>query len=239
MGNIDQITRAAHLKLLKAFAKATKTFALAGGTALELYYLNHRFSRDLDFFSPTYSPKEVEEIIQKFSQTIGTKAKLEDELTTSHQAKVRFYTIKLKGAAAPLKIDFIEDIFNPKPTIIKFKGVPVYSAKNIYLQKIITITGAFLIKDEIGKEIPAGRKEVRDIIDIFYLSKKIAPLSKFLKTLDRHYQRGMVQWYRSYSRQDVKLGLLDLALYDKEFDISAMIKYLDQEINKFMREEIK
>ena len=236
---MEKIIRETQMKLLKAFAGSAGTFALAGGTALELYYLKHRFSRDLDFFSPKYETKEIEIIINKFSKALGAPLKFENELVASNKAKVRFYSAPVKGSDTPLKIDFIEDAFIKTPAIINFEGVPVYSAKNIYFQKIIALVGSFLIIDELGREIPAGRKEVRDIVDLYYLSKKIEPLHTFLKTLDRQYQRGIIQWYRSYSRQDVKIGVLDLYLYDKNYDASEMIGYLDAEIKKFMEEEIK
>lgn len=236
---MTQAIRDVQIKLLETLAGAAGTFALSGGTALELFYLKHRFSRDLDFFSPEYQTEEIDALTQKFSQTLKAPVKLESELFASNKAKIRFYTVKIKGAEAPLKIDFIEDVFLKNPTIAKFDGVPVYSAKNIYFQKIITLVGSFLIKDEIGREIPAGRKEVRDVVDIYYLSKKIEPLHKFLNTLERQYQRGVIQWYRSYSRQDVKLGAFDLALYDRNFDVSELIYYLDSEIKAFMGKELK
>ena len=236
---MEQLIRDAQLNLLKAFAGAAGSFALAGGTALELYYLKHRFSRDLDFFSPQYESEEIDALAQKLGETANAPLRLESELVASNKARVRFYTVKIKGALAPLKIDFIEDVFLKNPEIVKFDNLPVYSAKNIYFQKIIALTGSFLIKDEIGREIPAGRKEPMDAVDIYYLSKKITPLHKFLKTVDRQYQRGIIQWYRSYSRQDIKLGVLDLDLYDEIFDVSEMISYLDNEIKEFMEKEIK
>lgn len=47
---MDRAIRKAQKDVLKVFAGKAKDFALAGGTALELYYLHHRFSADLDFF---------------------------------------------------------------------------------------------------------------------------------------------------------------------------------------------
>jgi len=47
---MDEIVRRIQLKVLQEFSKLSKTFALSGGTALELFYLGHRFSKDLDFF---------------------------------------------------------------------------------------------------------------------------------------------------------------------------------------------
>lgn len=119
---MDTAIRQAQLKILEAFSKSSKTFALSGGTALELFYLKHRFSRDLDFF---------------------------------------------------------------------------------------------------------------------YISMKIFPLHEFLKNVPREQQRGIIQWYRSYSRQEFKLGVLDLDIYDRKFNVTFMIKHLDNEIKKFMDELLK
>jgi len=41
--------------ILEEFSRENCNFALSGGTAVELCYLNHRFSGDLDFFSTTYN----------------------------------------------------------------------------------------------------------------------------------------------------------------------------------------
>jgi predicted nucleotidyltransferase component of viral defense system len=60
-------------KILDVFVKNTKNFALSGGTALELYYLNHRFSADLDFFSPQYKIKEIEDLIYAIKKTLKLK----------------------------------------------------------------------------------------------------------------------------------------------------------------------
>ncbi len=235
---MDKYLRDVQLKLLETFGETTKTFALAGGTALELFYLKHRFSRDLDFFSPGYNVKEIGNIIDKFGKTIGAPVKYENEFVSLSHAKVRFYSVKPKGINDPLKIDFVEDVLFDKPTIRRFNNIPVYDVKNIYFQKIVTLTGANLSKDETGREVTTGRKEARDIYDLYCLSKKIKPLHKYLKNLDSKYQRGIIHWYRSYSRQEAKIGMLDLDIYDSEFDVSEMIGYLDCEIKKFMAEAI-
>ena len=60
--------RDAQQKILKVFSKTAKNFALAGGTALELYYLNHRFSADLDFFSSTYDTAEIHALVCAFKK---------------------------------------------------------------------------------------------------------------------------------------------------------------------------
>jgi len=233
---MEKTIRDIQLKLLKSFAKEARTFALSGGTALELFYLKHRFSRDLDFFSPKYDLKEINRLVQTFGEAINGPVSLENEFFAPNHAKVRFYTVKPKGTSSALKIDFVEDVFFDKPAIKKFNGIPVYDARNIYFQKIITLTGSRPAKDETGREITTGRREARDAFDIYYLSRKIKALHVFMKTLDRQYQRGIIQWYRSYSRHDIKLGVLDLDIYDKNFSVSEMIRHIDAEIKKFMAE---
>jgi hypothetical protein len=48
----------------------------------------------------------------------------------------------------------------------------------------------------------------------------------------------MIQWYRTYSRQDFKLEFLDYELYDKNINGKEIIWYLDEEIKLFVAGEI-
>lgn len=233
---MDQKIRSAQNMILGVFAKNAKNFSLAGGTALELYYLHHRFSKDLDFFSPKYSAQEIKTLVAEFEKTANKKIKLEAEFTIRGRARVCFYIVPVKGSRLPLKIDFVEDVVFTSPDIERISGVRVYSAENIYLLKIMAIAGVKPLSDEVGREnFEGGRREARDVFDIYTLSKKIKPLHLFLKTMPRYLQRGMIHWYRSFSRQEVKLGLLDLDIYDERFNSREMIEYLEAEINKFAK----
>ena len=180
---MDIKLRKAQKKFLEVFAKKAKVFALCGGTALELYYLNHRFSADLDFFSPKYDLSEIDRLILGFSKYSNRKIKLESEFLTNNRAKVRFYTAPIRDSDRLLKIDFVEDIIFTKPDIKEIKGVRLYSAENIYLQKLLAITGSNPEVDDIGRQITSGRREARDIFDIYMLSKKIKPLHLFLQEI--------------------------------------------------------
>jgi len=104
---MDRKIREAQLKLLEVFPSMSRTFALSGGTALELFYLKHRFSKDLDFFSPEYNFAEIDKLATGFSKCLGKKLKLENELVIEGKARGRFYTVNIKGAKSPLKIDFV------------------------------------------------------------------------------------------------------------------------------------
>lgn len=139
---MDTAIKKTQVKVLDISLKANTDFALSGGTALELYYLNHRFSADLDFFSPKYSLREIDSIISLVKAEFGKRrVKLESEFMAAGRAQVRFYTVSANSLKRPLKIDFIEDVLFDKPVIKRFNGVRVYSVENIYLQKIAAISG--------------------------------------------------------------------------------------------------
>lgn len=231
--------RKAQKLILKIFSVQAKDFALAGGTAIELYYLHHRFSADLDFFSRKYNLLEIDSLIAAFKKSAYKKIQLESEFVASSRAKVRFYTMAVKGSSRPLKIDFVEDVLFDKPVIRKIKGVRVYSIENLYLQKIIAISGINAEVDETGREITEGRKEARDVFDMYMLSKEIQPLHLFLKNTPSQYQRGIIHWFRTFSRQELKLALMDLDIYDTEFDSREMIVYLEDEVKLFIKEVMK
>jgi predicted nucleotidyltransferase component of viral defense system len=203
-----------------------------------LYYLRHRFSADLDFFSPKYDVTEINNLISAFEKQVKKKIHLESELTAGGKASVRFYTLPVKGSGRPLKIDFVEDVLFKRPVILKIEGVRVYSAENIYFQKIAAISGTQTEIDDVGRQIIEGRKEPRDVFDVYMLSKKIQPLHIFLKNVPAQLQRGIVHWYRTFSRQDLKLALIDLDIYEMNFNSKEMIVYLENEIKQFIKEVI-
>ena len=95
-----------------------------------------------------------------------------------------------------------------------------------------------LKEDDVGRQVTQGRKEARDAFDIYMLSKKITPLSIFLKKQPGYIKRGITHWYQTFSRQDLKLGLMDLDIYDKKFDAAQMIVYLDNQVKGFIKEMI-
>jgi predicted nucleotidyltransferase component of viral defense system len=235
---MDTKIRDMQKQILNVFSREARHFALAGGTALELYYLQHRFSSDLDFFSPKYDVTEIQNLLSAFENNVNTTISLESDLTAGEKARVRFYTLPVRGSSRPLKIDFVEDVFFAKPMIRKIEGVRVYSVENIYFQKIAAISGTRPEIDEIGRQIIEGRKEVRDVFDVYMLSKKIKPLHTFLKNVPATLQRGIVHWYRTFSRQDIKLALMDLDIYEPNFNSIGMIVYLENEIKEFIREVI-
>lgn len=98
---MDVKIRNAQYDVLAAFTEKAGTFSLAGGTALELYCLHHRFSRNLDFFSPVYNVSEIDRLLPAIRKETGTTPKLESELSVAGKAEVRFYTMPIRGSKRP------------------------------------------------------------------------------------------------------------------------------------------
>ncbi|MCU0666090.1 MAG: nucleotidyl transferase AbiEii/AbiGii toxin family protein [Candidatus Omnitrophica bacterium] len=236
---MDSQIRDFQKSILKAFSTCAGCFALAGGTALELFYLKHRFSFDLDLFSVKFSEKEIRDIISVFKKQTGVKVKLVSEMVLPFSARVKFFSLSGGAGKKALKIDFVEEVLLKKPKILHFDGIPVYSAEDIYYQKIASIAGTGFVQDQLGREISTGRNQARDAFDVYYLSNEVTPLHVFLKKMPANFQRGMVSWYQSFSRGDLKISLLDLDIYDKKFDSRDMISHLDSEIKKFIKEAME
>lgn len=236
---MDSAIRSAQKQVLRIFSRRPGGFALAGGTALELFYLHHRFSADLGFFSPAYNLSGIERLVAAFQKGCHQNVQMESELEVAGKARVRFYTMPVKGTSRPLKIDFVEDVLFKKPVIQKKSGVRVYSEENIYLQKIAAISGLGVGLDEVGREVSEGRGEARDVFDLYMLSRNVQPLHRFLQKAPAPWQKGIVHWYRTFSRQELKLALMDLEIYDREFDSRKMIRTLEDEVKRFTQAMIE
>lgn len=236
---MEAAIREAQKAVLKIFSGIKTNFALAGGTALELYYLHHRYSSDLDFFSPKFKDSDIKKIVAELGREINKGIRFESELTREGMARVRFYSLPVREAERVLKIDFVEDVFLKKPKIKNFGKVPVYSAEDIYFLKIIALAGSGAVIDSTGRWRMEGRQKARDVFDVYMLSKKIKPLHLFLKNIPSPWQRGMIHWYRTFSRHEFQLALLDMEIYDRQVDSRKIILYLEHEIKLFTKELLK
>jgi Nucleotidyl transferase AbiEii toxin, Type IV TA system len=138
-------------KILLALKKVLSPFYLTGGTALGRFYLNHRFSEDLDFFinkSDTFqtSVKNIEKVlISKFS-VLKNESIVYDDF-------VRYY---IEDEEMILKIEFVNDIAYrcgvPNTYQYGFIDTPL----NILTNKLTAIV---------------GRDEPKDVFDIYALSQ--------------------------------------------------------------------
>ncbi|MBL7157073.1 MAG: nucleotidyl transferase AbiEii/AbiGii toxin family protein [Candidatus Omnitrophica bacterium] len=201
-----------------------KDYYLTGGTALAFYY-NHRFSEDLDFFTQEYSALIPDRIMSFISQKTGFSYKLDREQNIAGLVKMKVYFLKL-NKGRQLKVDIVQDYVD---NINAVKN-GLHSLDDIYYRKILAGIGTSTKESDAGKPIPAGRQSVKDIFDIYYLSKKYKKLSKFfLEHFTYEKAEALFVWYRSFSRMNLKLELMDLV---PGFDVSALLDHVDDEILK-------
>ncbi|MEK7065658.1 MAG: nucleotidyl transferase AbiEii/AbiGii toxin family protein [Patescibacteria group bacterium] len=131
-----------------------ETFYLSGGTALSSWYLHHRESEDLDFFSLT--PFDYDKITRWFrenQQDIG--------YTYSHfDEDYGFLTVNLHYPNNKfLKIDFNHYSRKKLSPGIRWKGLEIDSLRDIAVNKLYTV---------------ATQPRTRDYIDLFAILKSVS-----------------------------------------------------------------
>ena len=211
-------------KIVGFVTKKFKKYYLTGGTALSFYF-NHRFSEDLDFFSQRYTKEDPDKIMNFIAKLTGFKFKLEAEQDDPKLIPMKVYFLELKKGCI-LKIDFVQDFQK------NIKGVKngMHSVEDIYYRKMSIGTRTAGKLDIVGKEISAGRQSVKDLFDIYYLSKHHKPLSEFFfEYFSYDKAESFIAWYKGFNRLDLKVGLLDLI---SKVNTSEVIRYLDNEILK-------
>lgn len=130
---------------------AFKPFYLSGGTALAAYYLKHRISDDLDFF--TFLEVDhivIRELGDKISKFLHADAPRFSRLYDRHQF---FYEIN--GEA--VKIEFVKYPFKQLEPSQSLDGIKVDSEYDIAVNKLATLLDRF---------------DPKDFVDLYFLIPK-------------------------------------------------------------------
>ena len=225
-------------RLLKCLAGKLDHYYLVGGTALSLYYFQHRESYDLDFFTKSFSPKEITEAIAYLQKKHNMKTELVAEKTGDRFAKIMMYTVADKKGGT-CKIDFVEDFVKLVQPLREVDGIHVVSLEDIYLRKLYAVAGHTASQNDVGQHVAiGGRREAKDFYDLYCLSSISTPLSKFVA---RHgtatVKEGLVRWYRTFDRMAIKTGLLDLVT-EKAVDFRRMDQHFKNEVDAILSKEI-
>jgi predicted nucleotidyltransferase component of viral defense system len=128
-------------------------FYFTGGTALSSYYLQHRYSDDLDFFS------EKEFNTQAIFNFIGEMAKKYNFTFESRFEEVVYIFDLIFTDGYKLKLDFS---FYPYKQLEKgdlIENLPIDSLFDIATNKIVTVS---------------QRNDVKDFVDLYYLLQKFS-----------------------------------------------------------------
>ena len=124
-------------------------FYLTGGTALSRFYLNHRYSDDLDFFVNNH-PK-FKENAEAFIREIKKKYKVEIGTTAND-----FIRCFIHNKQIIIKVDFINDIECYYGEIQLLNNNKIDNPMNILSNKICALS----------------RYEIKDVIDILFIAYK-------------------------------------------------------------------
>lgn len=126
----------------------SKKFYLSGGTALSEFYLHHRISEDLDFFT------QEELDLEQLKRFINLVAKKTGAIKVEFQHGFGLYSFFLSDGKQRQKIDFGQYPFGPIEELRQFGDLLVESLYDIAVNKTHTI---------------AFRPRLRDFIDLYFI----------------------------------------------------------------------
>lgn len=128
----------------------SKQFYFTGGTALSAFYLHHRKSEDLDFFSESYfEDTKIEELIKNLSIFFKTPYRF------TKKGQVRIFEF-VKNDKLLIKIDFNYYPYKRVEKGKKHLGVEIDSLLDIAINKLLIIN---------------QREDVKDFVDLYFLLK--------------------------------------------------------------------
>jgi len=138
-------------KVLQVLKPVLGSFYLTGGTALGRFYLNHRFSEDLDFFmnkSDTFHAliKNIEIVLVKQFSLLKDQSIIYEDF-------IRFYIEDVEGV---LKVEFVNDIAYRCGVPNTYKYGFIDTPLNILTNKLTALV---------------SRDEPKDIFDVCVLSQ--------------------------------------------------------------------
>ena len=149
----EQVLTSDQISLLTAIGSnttLTKRFYLSGGTALAGFYLYHRYSEDLDFFSEDeIDVSAIQTFFHKVKKTLGIK-------TIDFQQSFNRNLFFLHLSNGVLKTEFTYFPFSPIELGPIQYGVQVDSLLDIAVNKLFTIY---------------QRTQARDYIDLYCICK--------------------------------------------------------------------
>jgi len=137
---------------LKSFFALEKRFFLTGGSALGLFYLQHRFSYDLDLFSKEHVAwQELDGVMRLCTSEINAELELIRDSPT-----FRRYNVTRNDSSEIIDIVVnVESQIDPEKLWID--NIQVDTLHEIMLNKITTLI---------------SRCELKDIVDLFFLEKE-------------------------------------------------------------------
>ena len=173
-------------KLLNAIGQSAlgDTFYLTGGTALSAFYLEHRYSEDLDFF--TADPLAVNRVAP-ILQEIATQLAVQVAFT---RVLGSFLECFVWDAQERVKLDFAQD------TPYRLQPLRRHELHHVYLDSL---------PDIAANKLSAlfDRAEPKDFVDVYFLCQETMPFAELL-SLARQKHVGIDDYWLAIALQRVR-----------------------------------
>ncbi len=208
------------IQLLSLFSTSPfgKPFFLTGGTALSAFYLAHRESQDLDFFSLNpFDTLALRTTIQEIADKTQSTMTMYIRSQTYNEI---FLENKKEGWRQ--KIDIVQEQPKHFGEIARIDNIAVDSLVNIATNKILAVF---------------GRLEPKDYIDLFAICTKTALSFDELFTLAKEKDTGLSEFYFANTIADVD-KFETLPKMKIPFDKNAFVKFY-KDISKKLLLKIK
>lgn len=138
-----------------------KMFYFGGGTALSIFYFQHRYSEDLDFFCEKEFDKQL---IIKFINLLAKEIDSEIRMTK----KEMVILFELQKGNETLKVDFLQFPYKRIDRSKIYKGIEIDSIKDIAANKLILLNLT---------------QEAKDYVDLYFILKEKYPVWELLKAV--------------------------------------------------------
>jgi len=140
-------------EFLKAFFERSDAFFLTGGSALGVFYLQHRLSFDLDFFTTdgNLNWHVLDNEVHAIARSMATGCA---SVTTSPSFRRYELTRAAEREILDFVIEYAPQVDSQKERIGKLR---VDTLREIMVNKICTLI---------------GRCEVKDVVDLYFLEKR-------------------------------------------------------------------
>lgn len=136
---------------LHAWFAKERRFFLTGGSALGLFYLDHRRSYDLDLFTGDDVPgNEVQSLVESVAKEIGTECR-------ALRSAPGFHRFRLTRGEEKEVVDVVVDRAPQiDPEKVSFGLIRVDTIREIIANKLTTLL---------------SRAEMKDVVDLYFLEK--------------------------------------------------------------------
>jgi len=179
------ILSALQWEFLSFFFNGAPPFFLTGGTALSAFYLQHRYSEDLDLFTLD------SDAFDRVPLYVADTATRLTASVASLQTAPQFHRYRLSRKGKSVIVDFVREVV---PQISeeknRFEGILVDTLDDITANKICTVV---------------SRAEIKDYIDLYFLARAGYPLENYIELAQRK-DAGVSQAMLAYLLSEVKLS---------------------------------